>query len=338
MNPFERTEAAVVDLGGKRRVTIDGPHLDMGRLIPCGETFETSLSAELIESIIGVHRASNLKDEISRTQVYEYITGPIDEAVSPIVSLRGKRVLDFGSGGGASAVALCRIGADEVECVEINEALVRITRLRARDLGFGGNIRARLVEDTRNLPFADNSFYVIVCNAVIEHIHPALRRSHLEELWRVLKPGGYIFIMETPNRLWPKEGHTTGLPLVPYMPLRMARRYAILFSRNVSSRDSVDDLITRGIRGSTYREIHRAFKGSEYIPNDDLRRYFTSSTTGQSERKKRLKKGAMALFRILDATICRLFSIPVASLLPSLSLCFKKGSAGKNNPHDQANL
>ena len=43
--------------------------------------------------------------------------------------------------------------------------------------------------DICNLPFADNSFDVILCNHVLEHI-PDDRKA-MEELYRVMKPGGW---------------------------------------------------------------------------------------------------------------------------------------------------
>ena len=165
---------------------------------------------------------------------------------------------------------------------------------------------------------------MIVCNAVLEHIHPRHRREHITELWRALKTGGHLFVLETPNRLWPKDGHTTGLLFVPYLPLSLARHYAILFSNSVSSNESVDDLAARGIRGVTFREIARACEGNVYIPNNDIMRYFDSSTLGQTERKKAIKRHAVKMYKVIEATVCKSFSIPVAALLPALSLCFRK--------------
>lgn len=48
-----------------------------------------------------------------------------------------------------------------------------------------------------DLPFADNSFDVVFYHHVIEHVSdPA---ASLEEIWRILAPGGLIYV-GTPNR------------------------------------------------------------------------------------------------------------------------------------------
>lgn len=46
-----------------------------------------------------------------------------------------------------------------------------------------------IVADIHNLPFADNSQEVIICVAVLEHVENPLKAC--QEIYRVLKPGGY---------------------------------------------------------------------------------------------------------------------------------------------------
>ncbi len=43
--------------------------------------------------------------------------------------------------------------------------------------------------DICNLPFKDNSYDIILCNHVLEHIHDDTKA--MQELYRVMKPGGY---------------------------------------------------------------------------------------------------------------------------------------------------
>ncbi len=44
----------------------------------------------------------------------------------------------------------------------------------------------------------------------------------MDEYYRVLAPGGHIAILDTPNRLFPLETHSIGLPLVQWLPPRLA--------------------------------------------------------------------------------------------------------------------
>lgn len=319
------TEVIIRDRGDLREVTITGPHMDMHGFRDDTETFETHFGMEFLECLGAVGGAEYFKDEINRSEEPPYILEPMREALCPLVNLGGGTVMDFGCGGGGSSVCLCRLGAREVHGVEIDAGLARLARLRARDCGFEDAITVHHFERTDRLPFDDGAFDVVVCNAVLEHIHPRERGTHLREVWRTLAKGGLLFVFETPNRLWPIDGHTTGLPFVPYMPVRLARRYAILFSRRVGPRDSVEDLIARGIRGVTFWEIERRLTGSTYVPNDDIARYFGSALSGESSLKRMTKTLARRGYRALERTVCRVPHVPVAALLPRLSLCFRKG-------------
>ncbi len=49
-----------------------------------------------------------------------------------------------------------------------------------------------IVGDIHNLPFADNTQDAIICMAVLEHVENPFKAA--EEMYRVLKPGGYCFI------------------------------------------------------------------------------------------------------------------------------------------------
>lgn len=48
------------------------------------------------------------------------------------------------------------------------------------------------------MPFADAEFDCVTCIEVLEHIPGPLRRSALQEIWRVLKPGGH-FVLQVPH-------------------------------------------------------------------------------------------------------------------------------------------
>ena len=63
---------------------------------------------------------------------------------------------------------------------------------------------------------------------VVEHLPVRWRRAQVDEYYRVLAPGGHIAILDTPNRWFPLETHSVGLPLVQWLPPRLAWRYARL--------------------------------------------------------------------------------------------------------------
>jgi 2-polyprenyl-6-hydroxyphenyl methylase / 3-demethylubiquinone-9 3-methyltransferase len=101
--------------------------------------------------------------------------------------------LDVGSGGGFLAEEFARIGFG-VTGVEPSAVSVRTARAHARA---GGLAIAYRVGRAERLPVPDQSFDVVYCCDVLEHLDDVGRA--LDEITRALKPGG-VFLFDTPNR------------------------------------------------------------------------------------------------------------------------------------------
>ena len=315
---------------GKRVVEIRGRHWGPGGFVEYSR-FETSYSRELIQAILEVKGETFLRDEIDRAEDLDRIARPLAALIHRFTDLEGKDLLDFGAGCGGSSLILARLGA-RVTSVEPVEAFVRVARLRARDAGLEDRIRALHVPDTRHLPFPDGAFDVVTANGVLEHIPPALRAPCLREMWRVLRPGGYLFIYESPNRLWPVDHHTTGLPLVPYLPARWAFRLARAWSDRVEPTETLEDLVGRGMVGVTYWEVLRALPRGEAVclnlqDGQDVPLFLAQTTAGVRSRLRRALKAA--LYRALDHAVCRPLGIPAAAFFPLLALSFRKEGAAR---------
>ncbi len=114
------------------------------------------------------------------------------EIYNALLSLDNSDILDLGCGNAeqtraiASGAQQCRIVALEVD--EIQHA----KNLRIKDLP---NVRFGL-GGAQAIPIADNFFDVVFMFKSLHHVPIDLMGQGLEEVWRVLKPGGYAYISE----------------------------------------------------------------------------------------------------------------------------------------------
>lgn len=105
----------------------------------------------------------------------------------------GLKVLDIGCGAGFTAEFLAMRGA-RVVGIDPTESALRVAEMHAKECDL--NIQY-VVGSAEQLPFPEDTFDVVVCVDVLEHV-VSLEKS-LQEAWRVLKPGGHLFF-DTINR------------------------------------------------------------------------------------------------------------------------------------------
>ena len=121
-------------------------------------------------------------------------------------------------------------------CVDLDRSAVNTrsnaaeTRRWASPFDFA---RQALLYLPKGLPADIGQFDYIILSAVYEHLLPSERPALLTLLWSHLRPGGVIFLAQTPYRWFPVELHTTGLPLINYLPDRLALACARRFSKRV---------------------------------------------------------------------------------------------------------
>jgi 2-polyprenyl-3-methyl-5-hydroxy-6-metoxy-1,4-benzoquinol methylase len=313
------------DDGRKYRLSVEPKD---GLFVPA-RRWETAYPLDLIEHVLRVKGPAYLCDEIRRDEDPLYVQHCFKWDILSYVgedAFAGRRVLDFGSGSGASSMVLARLlpSAAELVGVELAPDYVELARHRARFYGVEDRVSFRLSADASTLPADIEQFDYIVLSAVYEHLVPDERRSLLPLLWRHLRPRGVIFVDQTPYRWFPIEMHTTGLPLINYLPDRLTLACARRFSKRVGPDVSWPELMRRGIRGGTTREIieilnrdgwhAKLLKPSRLGVRDDIDLWYQFSRT---RRKPRIKKLLMWGFRAIKATTG-------LSMVPTLSLAIQK--------------
>ncbi len=139
-------------------------------------------------------------------------------------SLKGKKILEVGCGTGSSTIALAEQGA-EVTGIDLDADALKVAEDRKKLYGLDIELKfMNAAEIHKN--YAKGSFDIIIFFATIEHMIHEERMIALKETWNLLNPGGLWVVLETPNRLWYFDGHTSGLPFFQWLPDDLAIKYS----------------------------------------------------------------------------------------------------------------
>jgi len=131
--------------------------------------------------------------EIGRNQVL----GKLRKLLGPELDDGYERALEIGAGTGYFSLNMLQAGVvAEATCTDISPGMVATCAANAERLGL--TVRAARA-DAESLPFADQSFDLVLGHAVLHHL-PNLRRAFME-FHRVLRPGGRIVFAGEPSRV-----------------------------------------------------------------------------------------------------------------------------------------
>src|SRR5882672_3226391 len=274
------------------------------------------------ELILEIHATKHayVCDEIRREEDPLYVERAIRHEVLGYVdaeAFRGKRILDFGCGAGASTLVMSRLFPPcEIVGVELEQRLLHLARLRADHLG-RSTLKFFLSPSGTALPAGLGEFDYIVLSAVYEHLLPEERRSLLPRIWSHLKPGGVLFINQTPHRYSPIEMHTTGLPLINYLPDALAFALTQRFCKRLNGDEDWPAMLRAGIRGATIGEILHVLGGDAALVKPKQGDQIDLWHGKLSRRYGWLKRSIWAALKALK---------PIAGihLVPELTLAIRK--------------
>jgi ubiquinone/menaquinone biosynthesis C-methylase UbiE len=183
----------------------------------------------------------------------------------PFAEAKGKEVLEIGIGNGADG-AMFALNGGYYTGADLTEAALEATRKHFEVLGLKGTFQK---ENAEQLSFAGDCFDIVYSHGVLHHT-PHIQRA-IDEVWRVLKPGGRAIIM-----LYHKHSFNYYLRIMTYMRARVLLH--ILGRAGHWNRDreqlKADELT--GLRGNQDRRVwqvhyHNFLKeGWQYLRADNF--------------------------------------------------------------------
>lgn len=229
--------------------------------------------------------------------------------------LDGQKILEIGSGNGFFLCYALKNGLDIVG-IEPGKTFgfTKRYKMAMKLLEINGikNPNNYLYDaSAEELPFSDNSFDIVFCLAVLEHVQDI--DLSIREAIRVLRPGGILFA-SVPNYNSRWEEHYD-IYWIPYMNKKMAKLYVRLFGRDPSF---IDDLIfTKPSLFSKYLNSNDMYgnislygkSGGIYEILSTLYRMITNDSTPDTKTLQGLKKIVAYLLRIkFISSFCKYLS------------------------------
>jgi len=117
------------------------------------------------------------------------------------LGFKGKEVVDIGCGTGIIAFLALQAGARKVVCGDISAMMLGMGKESATALGYGSEKIQFHQFDAGALPFADNSFDIVVTGNAFG-LFPDQEKA-VREMYRVLRPGGTVSLgAHGPQHYW----------------------------------------------------------------------------------------------------------------------------------------
>lgn len=279
---------------------------DIRILISNGKEFKTYYSTKIIEMLIqrkGLDRAplyfTHKEERCSYLQ-------PLFDRLN--ATHQNLRVLEVGcSAGHITEYLQEQPSVGEIYAYDVDRAFVDITLLKRDELCLHKvkRIDHFTIQATEQLPYEDKSFDLVIVMAIVEHLPYENRYVYVDEYYKKLKNGGLIGFWDTPNRYFPKETHSIGLPFVQLFPPSLAYIYTKLFKKRYAN-VTFPEFVRAGTgwRNSSYYEL---LPKTVMIDIQDV-----------SEEVGYIYHGR------ITATLARICKAPPSFFTPCLNVVFKK--------------
>ena len=161
----------------------------------------------------------------------------IDERLTP-----GSTVLEVAPGPGYLAIELARLGSFDITGVDISHSFVQIASENARQAGVTIEFRHG---DVANMPFSTDTFDFVVCVAAFKNFSDPV--AALDEIHRVLRPGGHASIMDLRKeaRLDEINADVRKMQISPLNAMLTRWTFRMMLLRTAYTREALEAVVAR---------------------------------------------------------------------------------------------
>lgn len=176
--------------------------------------------------------------------------------INTLKPLENCKVVEIGCGTGSSTVALAEQGA-RVVAFDVDAPSLSVARDRCSVYGMTVDLRRGNAADvTADVVRAAD---ITIFTASIEHMTLEERLSALSNTWSALSSGAWLVVVQTPNRLWWFDDHTSYLPFYLWLPEELAIYYA-----KYSSRKPFNDEVAPPVSEDMLMKLSRTGRAASY--------------------------------------------------------------------------
>jgi ubiquinone/menaquinone biosynthesis C-methylase UbiE len=220
------------------------------------------------------------------------VIGKVRKLLGPELDGGFDCALEIGAGTGYFSLNLLRAGLiGELTCTDISSGMLDVLEANAQWLGLNTRLNA-VQADAESLPFADESFDLVLGHAVLHHL-PDLDRA-FTEFYRVLRPGGLIVFAGEPSFLGDRLAR---------IPKRAALTLAPLWRRALGAAPAPDHVHRPCGEGSEAHELEGEVDIHAFSPADLERFVVAAGFTDANVRGEELVANWFGWFnRGLEAT------------------------------------